>query len=132
MGPSAGLTGMGRPPKPGAGAKAKINAVGERLINTLLREYVCLTGGAKMDGPDDLPQHRILQLKAAIDHLQVRNWRLAEVQCRLLLAVDPNDVEARLILGLAIAGSGEAARAAPILERVRRARPEHADPCRDL
>ena len=57
---------------------------------------------------------------------------MAEVQCRILLAVDPTDVEAMLILGLAIAASGEAARAAPILGRVRRARPDHADPCRDF
>lgn len=84
-----------------------------------------------MDRPDDVSL-RIPQLKAAIEHLQNRNWRLAEIQCRLLLAVDPGDVEAMLILGLAIAASGEAARAAPILERVRRARPDHADPCHDL
>src|SRR6185312_5115266 len=45
---------------------------------------------------------------------------------------NPNDVEAMLVLGIAIAASGEAGRAAPILERVRRARPDHADPCRDL
>jgi Tfp pilus assembly protein PilF len=84
-----------------------------------------------MDRPDDVSP-RIPQLKAAIEHLQNRNWRMAEIQCRLLLAVDPGDVEAMLILGLAIAASGEAARAAPILERVRRARPDHADPCHDL
>jgi Tfp pilus assembly protein PilF len=105
---------------------------GERFINTLLREYVCLTGDAKMVSPDDGSQHRSVQLKAAIEHLETRRWRLAEVQCRVLLAVDPNDVDAMLILGLAIAASGEAARAAPILTRVRRARPDHNDPCRDL
>ena len=80
-----------------------------------------------MEGPD-----RVTQLKTAIDHLETRQWRLAEVQCRILLAVDPADVEAMLILGLAIAASGEASRAAPVLERVRRARPEHAGPCHDL
>jgi Flp pilus assembly protein TadD len=120
----------------------KIMPARKRLINTLLREYACLTGDAKMDSPEiALPargppyggsQHRVLQLKAAIDHLEARRWRLAEVQTRVLLAVDPNDVEATLILGLAIAASGEASRAAPFLQRVRRARPDCADPCRDL
>jgi Flp pilus assembly protein TadD len=85
-----------------------------------------------MDGPDETLQLRARQLKAAIDYLGARRWRLAEVQCRLRLAVDPGDVEAMLILALAIAASGEAGRAAPLLERVRRARPGHADPCRDL
>lgn len=85
-----------------------------------------------MDGPDEAPQLRARQLKAAIDHLEARRWRLAEVQCRLRLTVEPGDMDAMLILALAIAASGEAARAAPLLERVRRARPDHADPCRDL
>jgi Flp pilus assembly protein TadD len=85
-----------------------------------------------MDVPDESCHLRARQLKAAIEHLEARSWRLAEVQCRILLAIDTSDVEALLILGLAVAASGEAARAAPILERVRRARPTHADPCRDL
>lgn len=85
-----------------------------------------------MDRPDGAPTIRARQLKAAMDHLEARRWRLAEVQCRVLLAVDPADVEATLVLGLSIAASGEATRAAPILGRVRRARPDHADPCRDL
>ncbi len=79
-----------------------------------------------------IPDSRIRHLQVAIDHLEARRWRLAEVRGRVLLAVDPGDVEAMLILGLAIAASGEAARAAPILERVRRARPDHAGPCHDL
>jgi tetratricopeptide (TPR) repeat protein len=85
-----------------------------------------------MDGPDETPELRARQLKAAIEHLEARRWRLAEVQCRLRLAIEPGDLDAMLILALAIAASGEAARAAPLLERVRRARPDHADPCRDL
>jgi Flp pilus assembly protein TadD len=80
-----------------------------------------------METPD-----RVLQLTTAIEHLEARRWRMAELQCRVLLAVDPTHVEAMLILGLAIAASGEAARAAPIFARVRRARPDNADPCRDL
>jgi Flp pilus assembly protein TadD len=85
-----------------------------------------------MDCSDGIQVIRTRQLKAAIEHLAERRWRMAEVQCRVLLAVDPGDVEALLILGLAIAASGESARAAPILARVRRARPDNADPCRDL
>lgn len=85
-----------------------------------------------MDSPDDPSHFRAQQLQTAIEHLGARSWRMAEVQCRILLAVDPTDIEAMLILGLAIAASGEASRAAPILDRVRRARPEHADPCRDF
>ena len=85
-----------------------------------------------MDSPDETPQLRARQLRAAMDHLEARRWRLAEVQCRLRLAEEPGDLDAMLILALAVAASGEAARAAPLLERVRRARPDHADPCRDL
>src|ERR1700676_61162 len=131
MGPSAGLVGMRellnavRPDK-------KIVSARKRLINISAREYVCLTEGAKMDSPDETQDFRAAQLQAAIDHLTARRWRLAEVQCRILLAVDPGDVEGILILGLAIAASGEASRAAPLLDRVRRARPDHADPCRDF
>ncbi|MGA3000407.1 MAG: glycosyltransferase family 9 protein [Acetobacteraceae bacterium] len=85
-----------------------------------------------MDSPDEPRHFRAQQLQTAIERLGERSWRMAEVQCRILLAVDPTDIEAMLILGLAIAASGEASRAAPILDRVRRARPDHADPCRDF
>ncbi len=85
-----------------------------------------------MDSPDETPQFRETQLQIAIDHLEARRWRMAEVQCRILLAVNPADVEGTLILGLAIAASGEASRAAPLLNRVRRDRPKHSDPCRDF
>jgi tetratricopeptide (TPR) repeat protein len=81
----------------------------------------------KPDSPD-----RLTRLRRAIDYLEACRWRLAEVECRVILAVNPNDVEVMLILGLAIAGAGEASRAAPILTRVRAARPDHADPRRDL
>ena len=62
-----------------------------------------------MDSPDETAQFRMRQLQAAIDHLTARRWRMAEVQCRILLAVNPTDVEGMLVLGLAIAASGEAA-----------------------
>ena len=85
-----------------------------------------------MDRRDTTPQNRAQHMQIAIEHLEGRRWRLAEVQCRILMTIEPGDVEAMLVLGLSIAASGEAARAAPILGRVRRARPDHADPCRDL
>jgi Flp pilus assembly protein TadD len=85
-----------------------------------------------MDSPDEIVPLRVRQLRAAMEHLEARRWRLAEVQCKMLLAVNTADMDALLILALSIAASGEAARAAPLLERVRRARPDHADPCRDL
>ena len=85
-----------------------------------------------MDSPDGEPDFRTQHIRTALAHLEARQWRLAEVACRILLAVYPKDVEGMLVLGLAIAASGEAARAAPILHRVRCARPDHADPCRDF
>src|SRR4051812_48747946 len=106
--------------------------VGKRLVNRLMPEYGCLKGAAKMDSPDEPGQFRTQQLQTAVEHLGVRSWRMAEVQCRILLAVDPTYIEGMLILGLAIAASGEASRAAPIFDRVRRARPDHADPCHDF
>src|ERR1700722_10272003 len=131
MGPSAGFAGMTQLLKAAYGGMKTIPA-GKLLINTLLTKYIRLMGETKMDGSDEIAHLRGRQLKAAMEHLEARRWRLAEVQCRILLAVDTSDVEALLILGLAIAASGEAARAAPILDRVRRARPNRADPCRDL
>ncbi len=85
-----------------------------------------------MDRRDEAPNNRERHLASALAHLETRSWRLAEAQCRILLAIDSNDVEGMLLLGLSIAASGEAARAAPILGRVRRLRPDLADPCRDL
>ncbi|MGH7154897.1 MAG: tetratricopeptide repeat protein, partial [Acetobacteraceae bacterium] len=45
---------------------------------------------------------------------------------------DTNDIEATLILGLAVGAQGRAHEAAPLLDRVARARPGHAHPSRDL
>src|SRR3954453_11047322 len=82
-----------------------------------------------MDDPDGRAL-RVRQLQAAMEHLEARRWRMAEVQCRILLNVDTGDIDALFIPGLSVAASGEAAREAPILERERRARPDHVDPCR--
>ena len=56
-----------------------------------------------MDGPQETTNLRASQLKAALDYLGERQWRMAEVQCRVVLAVNPADIEGILILGLAIA-----------------------------
>jgi Flp pilus assembly protein TadD len=45
---------------------------------------------------------------------------------------DAVDVEALLLLGIAVAARGQTARAAAILDRVARERPEEAHPCSDL
>ncbi|MBW4093279.1 MAG: tetratricopeptide repeat protein, partial [Proteobacteria bacterium] len=49
-----------------------------------------------------------------------------------LLAADPADAEARLLLGLARGALGETATAADLLHAVARARPDCAHPCHDL
>ena len=52
--------------------------------------------------------------------------------CRTLLASDPADAEARLLLGLARGAMGETAAAADLLHLVARTRPDCAHPCHDL
>ena len=71
-------------------------------------------------------------LGLALRRLEAGRWREAERACRPLRDADPGDVDAALLTALAVAGSGEAERAAPILGLVAQARPDHAHPCRDL
>ncbi len=76
---------------------------------------------------DVMPHLKLRHMKIANDHLvDAGSWRMAERSNarHRRLRDHPADIEATLILGLAIAASGEAARAAPLLERVRRARPD--------
>ncbi|MGE0222857.1 MAG: tetratricopeptide repeat protein [Acetobacteraceae bacterium] len=77
-------------------------------------------------------EERTRQLAAAVQYLQTGRWSYAEAESRALVATDPSDLDALLILGLAIAASGEASRAAPVLDRLWRARPEYRHPCQDL
>jgi Flp pilus assembly protein TadD len=56
----------------------------------------------------------------------------AEVQAASWVARDPDDIEALLLLGLAVATQGQPARAAPLLLRVAAARPDYAHPCQDV
>jgi Flp pilus assembly protein TadD len=75
---------------------------------------------------------RLSELRAALELLEAGNpdraWRL----CLGLVARDPDDIEARLLLGLAIGARGDAAGAAPILNRVAQVRAGYAHPCADL
>lgn len=72
------------------------------------------------------------RLGAALQCLETERWRSAESECRALLAQDSGDVDGMLLLGLTVAAMGEADRAAVVLDRVARARPDHAHPCRDF
>lgn len=68
----------------------------------------------------------------ALQNLKVGAWLEAEVQAREALAVAPDDPQALLLLGLAIAAMGEATRAAPVLDHVARMMPAAPHPCQDL
>ncbi len=75
---------------------------------------------------------RVQRLADSLAYLQAGAWQRAEFAARGALHVDPGDVEARLLLGLAIAAAGECDRAAPVLAAVAQARPDAAHPCADL
>jgi tetratricopeptide (TPR) repeat protein len=72
------------------------------------------------------------RLSTALECLETEQWRSAEAECNALLLHDPADIEGTLLLGLTVAAMGEADRAAPVLNRVARERPDHAHPCRDV
>jgi Flp pilus assembly protein TadD len=71
-------------------------------------------------------------LGQAMAALEAGRFREAEAVAGGWVAREPGDLDARLLLGLAIAGRGEAAGAAPLLQAVAEARPGFAHPCRDL
>src|SRR5487761_2045732 len=75
---------------------------------------------------------RPLLLQAALGAIDGPDPEAAHAPCRALLAADPDDPEARLLLGLAHGLSGAIAEAANLLDQVARARPDHAHPCHDL
>ena len=78
------------------------------------------------------PNARHQLLSNALMCLETERWRRAEAECQALLAQAPDDVEGTLLLGITVAAMGEPERAAPLLARVARARPNHAHPCNDL
>jgi Flp pilus assembly protein TadD len=71
-------------------------------------------------------------LAEAVAALEARNFAGTDAACDRLLTADSADVEALLLRGLALAGSGEVAPAAGLLNCVAAARPNHAHPCQDL
>jgi len=71
-------------------------------------------------------------LAEAIAALEARSFAATDAVCGRLLAVDAQDMEALLLRGMALAGSGQVAPAAGLLNRVAAARPNHAHPCQDL
>jgi len=75
---------------------------------------------------------RVRELGAALSLLENGLHEKAERVCEQLVARVRGDIEARLLLGLAIGMRGDADAAAPVLNGVARERPHHAHPCRDL
>ena len=75
---------------------------------------------------------RLSRLQEALTLLESGQNRQVERICRQLLNRDRGDIEALLFLGLAVGARGEAEAAAPILNRVARARGLNAHPCSDL
>src|SRR4051812_38569405 len=58
------------------------------------------------------------QIAAAVRLLAGGCWRQVEDAARAILAARPDDMQAALLMGLAIAAMGEADRAAPVMVRV--------------
>ncbi len=79
----------------------------------------------------DAPQ-RLSRLQAALTLLENGQHAEADRVCRGLLGWDRDDIEALLLRGLAVGMQGYANAAAPLLNRVARARCENAHPCSDL
>ena len=71
-------------------------------------------------------------LGTALLGLDAQQYRQAEAACLPLLAQDGLDLDALLMLGFAVAGRGETARAAAILDRVARERHGRPHPCTEL
>ena len=80
-----------------------------------------------MDGAE-----RVLGLRGALSLLERGEYEQAELASRNLVEHDGADIEATLLLALAVGMQGAATTAAPMLNRLARARPRHAHPCRDL
>jgi Flp pilus assembly protein TadD len=75
---------------------------------------------------------RMRGLRTALTLLESGQHAKAEVICRRLVALGRDDIEALLLLGLAIGMRGDADAAAPVMNRVAHERHGHAHPCSDL
>jgi tetratricopeptide (TPR) repeat protein len=68
----------------------------------------------------------------AVHLLESGHWQQAEAAAQAVLATDPADRHAVLLMGLAIAAMGEADRAAPLLSQIAASQPALQHPCLDL
>ena len=75
---------------------------------------------------------RLDGLRVALKLLEDGQHAQAEIVCRQLVAHGRDDIEAQLLLGLAIGMRGDAVAAAPLLNHVAHERQTHAHPCGDL
>ncbi len=75
---------------------------------------------------------RLQRLRVALALLEEGQHAKAAAVCRQLVAHSCDDIEALLLLGLAIGMRGDADAAAPLLNRVAHQRRTHAHPCSDL
>ncbi len=75
---------------------------------------------------------RVRGLHDALSLLETGQHAQAELVCRRLVACNHADVEAMLLLALAIGMRGDAHAAAPLLNQLACSRPGNAHPCRDL
>jgi tetratricopeptide (TPR) repeat protein len=91
--------------------------------------HVSPAGGSEAE---PLQAIRAALLGSVLGALEAGQLQVAEVQARSWIDRDPGDIEATLLLGLAVAAQGDAARAAPLLVRVAAARPNFAHPCLDV
>jgi len=71
-------------------------------------------------------------LAGALAALEAGRFAAATAACRRLLALAPGDIEAKLLLGLALGAEGQLHEAMPLLDAVAHTRPGHAHPRRDL
>jgi len=75
---------------------------------------------------------RLSLLAGALAALEAGRFAAATAAGRWLSALTPGDVEAKLLLGLALGAEGRLNEAMPLLDAVARTRPGHAHPRRDL
>lgn len=74
-----------------------------------------------------LTQFRHQVLGSAAAHFSARRFDEAEAQCQALLALDPQDFEARRLLGVTALARGQAQRAFDVLDPLFARQPSHAE-----
>ena len=98
-------------------------------------------GSTSLAPPDTKPQperlpsggsERPRTIRLALEHLNANRFAETADLAQRLIAQQPADIEALLLLALALGGQGELERAVLLLTKVGRERPNHAHPCADL